>query len=170
MAAVTSAGWKRHAGRDRTRGVIVEVVAGAVIGASVLVEWRYTLPRYKARLARGDDEWREQWRNLDPSRRRALDRAMRRGVAVQSPDDVELVVRADAQQDHVRRATRMFEYTLLPIVAAVLALGVEDESFRLVLYFLAAGCLWWFATTAFSWWMRRKRKQSVAASLRLHRR
>jgi len=148
--------------------MVVELVGTAVITADCFVLWRYTLPRYKERLARGDNDWRRQWRSLDPSKRRALTQAMRNGVAVHDPEDVDLVVRADAQLDHVRRASRVFEHMMVPIIAAVVAIAIADH-FRFLWYVLGAGFLWWFVAGLIVRWQSRQRKRSVAASRQLHR-
>ena len=92
---------------------------------------------------------------------------MRRGEPVRDPDDVELLLRADAQLDYVRRAMRPLELMAVPIVAAVLAIAIERH-IRVAFFIFGAGFLFWLLTGAGASRQRRRRKQSVAATRQLH--
>ena len=134
---------------------------------SALVLWRVVLPRFRRAMAEGDREWRDRFRALDPVRRDAIRHAMRCGEPVRDPEDVELLLRADAQLDYVHRAMRPLELMMLPIVAALLAFAIEHQ-IRFMFVIFGVGFAFWLLTGAGVWRQRRRRKQSVAATRRLH--
>ena len=147
--------------------MVVDIVAGAVIALDTVV-MSLLAPRLLRKMREGgDNEWRENFRALEPARRKAITLAMRRGTPVTDPGDVDLLLRADAQLDHVRRAMRPFELMTLPIAAAALAFAVEHHV-RFMLVILGTGFLFWAVTSVGAWRQQRRRKQSVAATRQLH--
>jgi hypothetical protein len=81
-----------------------------------------------------DEEWKAQWRALDPSRRKRISQAIRQGDAVRDPDDAKLALRAVDQSEMIRRATRRLGLVSWPMLLVILALalGITGTSARLV--------------------------------------
>ena len=143
------------------------VLAAAItVGAAA---WGHAALRF-ARTVRddSDEEWRAQWRALDPQRRKRINRAMRRGEAVRDPADSEVALRAIAQVEMTRRAMRPIELLSWPMVLIVFAFGVVIigsgtaivVGFGIVLVVLAL-------STLASEWQRRRLRQSAEATRRL---
>ena len=67
-----------------------------------------------------DEDFLREWRGLDAQRRRTIQVALRRGLAVDSHDDARLALAAVAQADHVHSAMRpMNAAATLTLVALI---------------------------------------------------
>ena len=126
------------------------------------------LTRRSIRMMRGgDEEWRQQWRQLDRERRRSIHRCMKRGEAVIDRADAELAVGAAAQVDHVRKATAPTTLMSQLFVLAILVLGVISGSTILIIGMVVALA----SGTIFDLLARRQQHQyrkSIAATQRVH--
>ena len=115
-----------------------------------------------------DEDWRAQWKALDPRRRKQITQAIRRGEAVLEPTDRELALRAIAQVEMTRRATRQTELLTWPLLfvafaIAVVYIGVSTPlllGFALLLLVFALG-------TLVSERQRRRLRRSAEATRRL---
>jgi hypothetical protein len=99
-------------------------IALSVLGLVALVSTALVLPGSLRSMRAGDEEWRARWRRLAPDRRRSILRTMRRGEPVRDRLDAELAIRAVAQLDHVRRALRPLHATYVPLLVAMVVIGL----------------------------------------------
>lgn len=137
--------------------VLVPVAALYVISARQSIK----------RLRTGDEEWRRRWRELDPSRRKAIRARMKSGEAVQDHKDAELSLRAIAQVDYVRKVMAPMSRTGLLLVVFWLVVGVITGSIVLV----AVGVFSLGSGAVFDLLARRQRKRyqrSATATKRIH--
>jgi hypothetical protein len=144
----------------------VEFVLAIAIGGASFVFGHAAL-RFSRTVRRlSDEEWRSHWRSLDPERRKAIQRTMRRGEPVRSHDDAALALRAISQVEVVRTAMRPVELTavlvFVTVVAVALILGFKLLAIVLV---IAAGVL--AMASAWSAWLMRRMRQSAEATRRL---
>jgi Flp pilus assembly protein TadB len=115
-----------------------------------------------------DEEWRAQWKALDPQRRKAITKAMRRGEAIREPADAELALHAIAQVEMTSRAMRPIELIAWPMLVIVFAFAVVSVSVSTVLVLGFCVVLTFFAVgTLASEWQQRRLRQSAEATRRL---
>jgi hypothetical protein len=121
-----------------------------------------------AKLARRErqQEWRSEWRSLEPERRKRIVRAVRRGEPVRGSADAELALYAIAQVERVRRALRPIELFAWPILVATLVWAIHSGSsavaiaLGIALPLLALG-------SVLSEWQRRRLVRSADATRRI---
>jgi hypothetical protein len=143
----------------------MEFVLAAVIALGAAAFGHAALRFARTVCSGSDEEWRAQWKALDPQRRKRITQAMRRGEAVREPADAELALRAIAQVEMTRRAMRPIELIAWPMLLvvfafAVVSIGVSAAlvlGFCVVLSFFAVG-------TLTSEGQRRRLRQSAEAT------
>jgi hypothetical protein len=126
------------------------------------------LTRRSVRMMRaGDEEWRQQWRQLDPARRKSIRKRIKRGEAVLDREDAELAVRAVAQIDYVREAMAPVTRASMFLVLAFLIVGVVSGSTILIVI----GAFGLGSSAVFdllSCRQRRRYQKSTVATRRVH--
>jgi Flp pilus assembly protein TadB len=144
----------------------VEVVLATALLIGGLVYATLAFRAAKSMRRGTDEEWKRQWRELDPQRRKQIRRSLRRGEAVREPQDADLALRAVAQVKRVRRSLRPLNLAsplmFLLLVVTLVSLGEATAAvvFGVVLGVLAL--LW--VVPAWTW---KRYRQSAAATRRL---
>jgi hypothetical protein len=146
----------------------MELVLAAAIAVGAAAYGHSALRFARTVRRESDEEWRAQWRALDPQRRKRIRQAMRRGKAVRDPSDSELALRAIAQVDMTRRAMRPIELLALPTLVVVFAFAVVTIGTGTVLVVgFSVVLLVLVVSTLASEWQRRRLCQSAEATRRL---
>lgn len=145
--------------------VVLTSITVVVLGLAIA--FSLAMRRSLRKMRRGDEQWRAQWRALDPQRRSSIVRAMRSGMPVREPEDARLALRAVAQVEHVRRAMRPIN-----AVGHLAAIAILITGLILRQYFLAItggiGVAGAAVAGGLAWRQRRRFERSAAASRATH--
>ena len=124
-----------------------------------VVAMALVVPRALKSMRAGDEDWRARWRALEPDRRRAIVRTMRRGQPVEEPEDAALALRAVAQLHRVSRAMRPVNLLGSAMVVGLLIIGLTSGAAAIT---IIAGSGLAAATTTGA--IARQRRQSLSRS------
>jgi hypothetical protein len=142
---------------------IVLLVVGAVVVVNDVILVPRTIGAFRA-IKRDSGGVRERWRGLDPTRRKSLAAAIRRGDGAVDPSDAPLALEVIGNSERLLEAIRLSYFGYVPTTLFVVLLGLVDHD-RTVIAVGAA--LTAFAVVgALSLRRRKRRLGETAAALR----
>jgi hypothetical protein len=142
---------------------IVLAAALVVVAAANLILVLRLIRRLRAVKEEGL-EFRRRWRELEPGRRRAIKRAVRRGQAVSDPQEARLALKAIENGERVFAALRPFQLLYPSTFAAVLVLALVEQTRFVAVGVAVLGAL--FAFTWLSHWQRMRKLRASAAAMK----
>jgi hypothetical protein len=144
-------------------GLVVLPALFLALAAAHLILVPRAIRRMRA-VKEGGPEFHRRWRELEPARRRAITRAIRRGRAVSDPRETELALEAIRNGERVFAAIRPLQLLYAPALVVLVAWGFAEHARFVVVGAAALAGL--FALTSLSQWRRARKLRAAAAAMK----